>query len=48
MQDTNNNAGVLAVSFFIVVAIAVITALLSGVLKAYFKVNEVISTIMIN
>lgn len=48
MQDTNNNASVLAVSFFIVVAIAVITALLSGVLKAYFKVNEVISTIMIN
>lgn len=48
MQNVDHNAGVLAIAFFVVIAVSVLTSLVAGVLKAFFKVNEVISTIMIN
>ena len=39
---------VLMVSFIIVILAAVMMAMISGIFKAYFRVNEVISTIMLN
>lgn len=48
MQNVDHNSMVLLVMFFIVVLTSIFMALISGVLKAFFKVNEVISTIMLN
>lgn len=47
-HNADNKSFTLAIVFFIVITVAMLTALLSGVLKVFFKVNEVISTIMIN
>ena len=47
-HDPSNKSITLAIMFFVVVIVAMLTAVLSGVLKVFFKVNEVISTIMIN
>ena len=43
-----HNSVTLFISFIVVVAVAVAMAMISGVLKAFFRVNEVISTIMLN
>ena len=47
-HDPSNKSITLAIMFFVVVIVAMLTALVSGILKVFFKVNEVISTIMIN
>ncbi len=48
MRLEKNNNWVLAIMFFVVVGTSMVVALLTGILKSYLKVNEVISTIMIN
>lgn len=47
-MDSGNQGVVLLLAFFIVVVTAMMMAMISGVFKAFFRVNEVISTIMLN
>ena len=47
-MGTTDTGAILVVGFLVTVITAAFIAMISGVLKAYFKVNEVITTIMMN
>ena len=47
-MGTTDTGSILVVGFLVTVITAAFIAMISGVLKAYFKVNEVITTIMMN
>ena len=47
-MDSTSIPVILTVGFLVTVSVSAFVSLISGLLKAYFKVNEVISTIMMN